>query len=206
MSELKKFTKDCAVDVRGWDELPYGEVMFNAIMRVGDGEKPAWVWVNFDEMAKWSYLFVDAFGEYELCDTEPPSINKLLTPVDILGEHLVKAIEEGYMPYFEGDEMPRLSADVVFSDGGRWYNANLRAEIVASNVIAYKPIEQSSIQAKVLSEKVGPSILSRSCEELTSFKTIHDEIEKLTATEEAKAANLPYIQGIIDQRNNKEGE
>lgn len=223
MGELKRFTKGCAVDVRGWDELPYGEILLAAIKKFSDG-------FDSGNFAKYEgmhidgndFLYIREDGLYIFGEGGSPK--NMLTPIDILGEHLVKAIEDGYTPWFEGDSLPIVENKTIWNDGSttidnpdhsfRWVSSPDRRPI------AYKPIEQpiedsrlykeairqQELNAKILAEKVGPSILSRSYEELTELKAIHDSMIKLTATQEAKAANWPHIEALFNEVMNKEGE
>jgi hypothetical protein len=75
-----------------------------------------------------------------------------------------------------------------------------------------KPIEQltkitsfgaiDDINTKVLSERVGPSMFDMEVKQFTELKELKDNLDRAWAVE----ANRPYIQGIIDQLSNKEGE
>lgn len=145
---MKKFTKGCAVDVRGMSE-----VMFETIKRVGEGEKAGELgrfenigmdgnnYLMIHEMDG-KLLFVEEFAFYGA---------SLLTPTDILGEHLVKAIEEGFKPYVEGSKISLKSVDLFYYSDG----TISREWLTKKNVIAYKPIEQPSIESTILSAKVN---------------------------------------------------
>ena len=152
---MKKFTKGCAVDVSNMPELPYGKVMFNAIKTVGEGVDDR-LHASFTSILNGEeFLFIDADGCYVTLTSGSIEGFSPLTPTDILGEHLVKAIEEGYTPWFDGDEIPSGMVTLIGNEGGV-YDRELASEIEWNNIIiAYKPIEQPSIESKTLSEKVG---------------------------------------------------
>ncbi len=139
----KKFEKGCAVDVRGWDELPYGEELYGAIIKSIPYD-PYEDIVKTSDIHPWTYLVI-VDDKITLGD-KTHGVLEILTPTDILGEHLVKAIEDGYKPYFKGDPLPCIKADIVLSNGFRASGNDMQYAIKTSSVIAYKPIEQPNLE------------------------------------------------------------
>lgn len=153
---MKQFTKGCAVDVRDMSE-----VMFEAIKMVSGVLNHEYC--KFEDIKKdkessdWDCITIDNEGDFVLGYREIPS-DTLLTPIDILGEHLVKAIEEGANPWFEGDEIPVGYGYIYDSSGLKWDVPMSEAWSEDNrdiSVIAYKPINQPSIESTILSAKVG---------------------------------------------------
>ena len=150
---MKKFTKGCAVDVRCMSE-----VMFNAIKRVipyPDNTSTA----QFNIFGFWKFLIV-IDGKLSLSYSSCRNL-ELLTPTDILGPELVKAIEEGYTPWFDGDDEPVGVCRVVLANGEfvktRGSNWSWSKHNEEDDIIAYKLSDsvEPSIESKTLSEKVG---------------------------------------------------
>jgi hypothetical protein len=221
MTMTKQFTKGYAVDVRGMSDQPYGEVMFETIKRVGDGVT-AHGFAEFKNRKnlKESFLTIHPKGFYIFNNSKDAA---LLTPTEILGEHLVRAIEEGYTPYFEGDDMPERCYARL--DNGYTYDINSESMVwknKSHHIIACKPIEQPnldlsksktfvvgankelieqpSIQTKVLTEKVGPSWYDiETAEDFERLKEVKQNIDKL----KAKKINREILKGLIDEMEGK---
>ena len=147
---MKKFTKGCAVDVRGMSQ-----VVFDAICKtIGTSFRKR-------DQEQMKYLSITERDDFKLSRVIDHSYD-LLTPTDILGPELVKAIEEGYTPWFEGDEVPSGEVEVILDtfefvkrtgDSKAFCWDTLDSSVIS--IIAYKPIEQPSFESKALSEKVG---------------------------------------------------
>ena len=179
----KKFTKGCAVDLRGQSKL-----VKNTIFRT--------VGYDFSYMKDGSYAYdylINNSNE-EVFIGNVRGNNTILTPTDILGEHLVTAIEDGYKPWFDGDKCPQ-NVDLRYDDEG--------------NVIAYKVREQPSIQAKVLSEKVSSTsfllLSEQSHNDLLNIKASAESIKK-SDCEIARALMKEVFKDLSDELDNKVGK
>lgn len=156
---MKKFTENHAVDVRGWDKLTYGKVMFETIKRVGGHGDKAVNYTDINNECNQLVVVSPPFDtQYDLTHIDYVIATglKFLTPTDLLGKHLVKAIEEGYTPLFEGDDdLPEGIFDIALADGYIMREVDTsRSWGASSKAIAYKP-SQPSIESKILAEKVS---------------------------------------------------
>ena len=205
----KKFTKGCAVDLRGQSKL-----VKNTIFRT--------VGYDFSYMkdASYAYDYLINNAKEEVFIGNVRGNNTILTPTDILGPELVKAIEEGCTPWFEGDGLPTVENKVIYSNGS-WVIDNPDNTIRWSSFkgvhpIAYKPIEPSikptdfgvidDINATVLSEKVGPTsfllLSEQSHNDLMNIKTSAESIKK-SDCEIAKALMREVFKDLIDELEKK---
>lgn len=214
----KQFTEGCAVDVCGCSK----EIISAIFKKNGEG-------VVSGVFSNCNYLLYNGYSEGEESGggnafyfsghsysyTDEPLLAEILTPTDILGEHLVKAIEEGYKPHYKGDEREDGLYDLVMSDGERLYGINPLDTCKTGTIcIAYKQsaitrsvATEPSIESVVLTEKLSPtSFLLLSDGDHQRMLMLNDSINAIKESDckIAKALMKEVFQDLIDELN-KEG-
>lgn len=146
--------KNIAVDLYP-DGEKVSEVIFDALKRVMggvDNYRDARFW----NIKGWKFLIINEYGHYVFSSALAGLESKPHT--EILGKPLMDAIEQGYTPWFEGDEKPRFSCHIAKSDG--WFSKGCgQTWTWDCKTIAYKKAESKatknpSIESKMLAEKV----------------------------------------------------
>lgn len=90
------------------------EVVFDTLKQACDGSDDHDKG-QFENLKTWSCLSLSKDG-YTFSLTSRGKSLEILKPIDVLGEPLMKAIELGYTPVFEGDIIPEGEYDSYYGD------------------------------------------------------------------------------------------
>ncbi len=123
------------------------EIVFNTLKRVCRGMDDGSSVSQFNNLPEFYQLEISNYGRFFLSFNSSLDDHKeILKPIDVLGEPLMKAIELGYTPVFEGDKVPG-GAQLVYKGGSLKSLTTFEpfVIIVDENVIAYKTYDASDL-------------------------------------------------------------